>query len=121
MRFVRYLILALIVICLVTMAMANREMVTLELLTPELAALTGIGFSITLPLYAAILGGVAVGVLLGFVLEWIRESKHRSEVAKRQRQVKTLNKEVSRLKQEQNQGKDEVLALLDDSARRKAV
>nr|WP_068110142.1 LapA family protein [Tropicimonas marinistellae] len=120
MRYVRYLILAAIVAVLVIAAMANRQMVTLTALPSGLADLVAWNFSIDLPLFIVVLGGIAVGLLLGYILEWIRESKHRAEVSKRQRQVKSLNREVSRLKQESNEGKDEVLAILDQAATRKA-
>ena len=120
MRYIRYLFVALILVVLVIGAMANRQLVTLTVLPTGLADLAAWNFSIDLPLFVVVLGGVAVGLLLGYVLEWIRESKHRAEVAKRQKQVKSLNREVSRLKVETNQGKDEVLAILDDAAARKA-
>lgn len=116
MRFIRYLILAVILAALVVIAMANWQSVTLTVLPTELANVAGWNYTTPeLPIFMVILGSVAVGLLLGYVLEWIRESKHRSEVAKRQRQVKSLNREVSRLKTEKNEGKDEVLALLDDA------
>jgi uncharacterized integral membrane protein len=121
LRFIRYLILAVIVGLLVVVSMANRDIVTLETLTPELADLTGLGRAIQLPLYVVALGGVAVGLLLGFLIEWIRESKHRSEVAKRQRQVRQLNSEVNRLRGQTNNGKDDVLALLEKAPRKSAV
>ncbi|PRY25409.1 uncharacterized protein DUF1049 [Aliiruegeria haliotis] len=120
MRYIRYLFLAIIIAGLVVMAMANRQAVTLTVLPDELANLAAWNFSLQLPLFVALLGGVAVGLLLGYVLEWIREAKHRSEVAKRQRQVKDLNREVSRLKTEKHAGKDEVLAILDEAAVKKA-
>lgn len=119
MRYVRYLILALLMIALVVVAMANWQAVTLTVLPTELAEVAGWNYtSPQMPLFLVILGSIAAGVLVGYVLEWIRESKHRSEVAKRQRQVKTLNREVTRLKGETNKGKDEVLALLEDSPKK---
>ena len=119
MRYIRYLFLGLIVAALVVLGMANRDMVTLNVLPPALAALVGWNFSISLPLFITGFAGVAIGLLLGYVLEWIREAKHRAEVSKRQRQVKELNREVTQLKAERNRGKDDVLAILDDAAGRK--
>ncbi len=120
MRYVRYLFLGLIIAALVIVAMANRQMVTLNVLTPELAELIGWNFSLTMPLFIVVFGGVGVGLLIGYLFEWIRESKHRAEVAKRQRQVKALSREVTNLKAEKHKGKDEVLAILDDAAVKKA-
>ncbi len=120
MRFIRYLLLGAVVAVLVVAAMANREFVTLTVLPEPLAGLVNWNFSISMPLFIVVLGGVAVGLLLGYLMEWIRESKHRSEAAKRQKQVQNLNREVTRLKAEKNHGKDDVLAILDESAARKA-
>ncbi|NDR59498.1 LapA family protein [Aliiruegeria sabulilitoris] len=120
MRYIRYVLVGSIVAALVVVAMANRSFVTLTVLPEPLANLANWNFSIDLPLFIVALGGVAVGLLLGYLFEWIRESKHRSEVAKRQRQVKQLHREVSQLKAEKNKGKDDVLAILDEAATRKA-
>ena len=120
MRYIRYVLVGSIIAALVVVAMANRGFVTLTVLPEPLANLANWNFSINLPLFIVVLGGVAVGLLLGYLLEWIRESKHRAEVSKRQKQVKQLNNEVTKLKAEKNQGKDEVLAILDDAAARKA-
>ena len=120
MRYIRYVLLGSIVAALVVVAMANRGAVTLTVLPEPLANLANWNFSIQLPLFIVVLGGVAVGLLLGYLLEWIRESKHRSEASKRERQVKQLNREVTQLKAEKHKGKDDVLAILDEAATRKA-
>lgn len=120
MRYIRYLILGLIVAALVVIAMANSQMVTVTVLPPALATLASWNFSLSIPLFGVALGGIAVGLLVGYILEWIRESKHRAEVNKRQKQVKDLNREMSKLKAQTNKGKDEVLAILDEAATRKA-
>ncbi|NSX56703.1 lipopolysaccharide assembly protein LapA domain-containing protein [Parasulfitobacter algicola] len=114
MRYIRYLIIASIAICLIVVALANRNAVTLRLLPEDLAALTGYTFSISLPLFVVIFAGIAVGILLGFVWEWMREHKHRSEASQKGREVSKLKREVKRLKGEKHEGKDEVLALLED-------
>lgn len=119
LRFIWYLVLAIVVAALVVVAMANRDIVTLTLLPAVIAGVIGTNQSVDLPLYVVALGGVAVGLLLGFVLEWLREAKHRSEVAKRQRQVRKLNQEVTSLKGERDKDKDEVLALLDQTTAKK--
>ncbi len=120
MRYIRYLFVGLIVAGLVVVSMANRGPVTLTVLPAPLADLANWNFTIELPLFIVALGFVAVGVLLGYLLEWIRESKHRSEVSKRQRQVKKLHREVTELKAEKNKGKDDVLAILEEAPKRKA-
>lgn len=115
MRFIRYLILAAIAIVLVTVAMANRDAVTLNLVPEEVSLILGIGGSVTLPLYVVILASVIVGVLLGFVWEWIRESKLRSEAAQDRRDKERLSREVTRMKTRNPAASDDVLAILENN------
>ncbi|MCF6445626.1 LapA family protein [Nereida sp. MMG025] len=118
MRYIRYIILAAIAVALIVVAMANRGVVTLRLMPAELAELTGVPLllqSVDVPLFAVIFAGIGIGILLGFVWEWVREHKHRAEKAAKEREVKALEREVRRLKGKQSEGKDEVLALLDQA------
>lgn len=118
MRYLKYLFLLIVAGCLLVLALANRGPVTLNLLTPELEGLTGMAYAITLPLYAVVFGGIAAGILIGYVLEWFREHKHRVEARRRTAEAKTLAREVVRLKDKQNEGKDEILALVEDAPRK---
>jgi putative membrane protein len=81
MRYIKYALLAAIAVVLVCVSLANRETVQLELLPTDLAALAGMDYSINLPLFVVIFGGVGVGLLIGFLWEWIREHKQRVEAA----------------------------------------
>jgi len=114
MRYLRYLVWGAIGIALVVVALANREMVTLKALPSELADLAGVSFAIDVPLYVVMFAGIAIGVFLGFVWEWLREHKHRTQAAKSTKQAARLEREVTRLKGEKHEGKDEVLALLEN-------
>lgn len=116
-RFFKYLTLLLIVACLVTIALANRDPVTLSLLPPALEEFLGMSWAKLrdIPLYAVFYGGVVVGLLIGFLWEWIREAKHRQEADKRQKQVIDLKREVSKLKGGKNVGEDDVLAILENA------
>lgn len=118
MRYIRYLILASLAIGLLTVALANRVPVTLKVLPDELANVLGIGWAIEVPLFLVIFGGIVVGLLIGFVWEWIRESKHRSTAAKKGRAVVELEREVSKLRDEKAGPQDEILALLDAPKRK---
>jgi uncharacterized integral membrane protein len=117
-RLIKYLFLLVLAGCLLVLALANRQIVTLSLLTPELAAATGYSWQIDVPLYFVAFGGIAVGLFIGFVWEWLREMRYRSEKSKRERQVKQLKREVIKLKGEKNEGKDEVLALLEEAPKK---
>ncbi|GFE63094.1 LapA family protein [Litoreibacter roseus] len=115
MRYVKYLFLALVAICLVVVALANRDSVNVQVLPPELSAYLGQPFSYTLPLYLIIFISIVVGLLIGFVWEWLREHKHRAEARAQRREKEKLAREVKGLKRRTNEGKDDVLALLDDA------
>lgn len=116
MKYLRYLVLLLIAIGLVAVALANREVVTLHMLPPDLAQLVGIDWTIRLPLFLVGFGGVVVGVLIGFVWEWLREHKHRAAAAAKAREVQQLKREVAQATPAAP--KDDVLALLDAPPRK---
>ena len=116
MRYIRYAFLATLAFVLVSVALANREMVTLELLPSGLANMVGMNWSVDLPLFIVIFGGIIAGLLIGFFWEWLREHKHRAAAAHGQAEVKKLERELRRTKAERDKDKDEVLALLDEAS-----
>ena len=116
MRYIKYAFLAIVALALVAVAVANRDVVTLELLPSGLAALAGTNESIQLPLFMVILAGVALGLLIGFIWEWLREFKQRAESARKDAEIKRLKREVRRLKADKHAGKDEVFALLEEAS-----
>ncbi|MBW6418614.1 lipopolysaccharide assembly LapA domain-containing protein [Celeribacter sp. PS-C1] len=114
MRYIRYAFLAALAVVLVTVAIANRDMVTLNLLPADLAVLSGVSLSISLPLFVVIFGAIVAGLLIGFVWEWMREYKHRSAASTHKREKEQLAREVSKLKTDKAKKEgDEVLALLE--------
>ena len=116
MRYIRYAILGAIAVVLISVSMANRQVVELRLVPEALDELIGLNWSITLPLFLVVLGGVAAGLVLGFIWEWLREHKHRRTASVKAREVSRLEQEVTKLKGSQAQGKDEILAILDEAS-----
>ncbi|MCT8161856.1 LapA family protein [Pseudoruegeria sp. SHC-113] len=114
MRYIKYAFYAILAICLVSIAVANRTVVTLHLLTDDIAGLLGIQATIDLPLYLIVFGGIAAGLLIGFVWEWFREHKHRAEAAREKREKAQLAREVDRLRDTKAKPEDDVLALLEN-------
>jgi putative membrane protein len=112
-RYLRYAIFATLAVVLVTVALANRDTVTLRALPEDLAALTGLGWTVDLPLFLVIFGGIAAGLLIGFVWEWVREGKHRSTASAKSREAARLERELSMLRDAKGQVQDDVLAILD--------
>ncbi|WP_299202021.1 LapA family protein [uncultured Tateyamaria sp.] len=116
MRYIRYACIAIFAVALIAVALANRGMVTLKLLPTEIAGLFAVAPTVELPLFVVIFGGIVAGLLVGFVWEWMREHTVRAENSRNAREVRRLDREVKRLKSEKHEGKDEVLALLDEAS-----
>lgn len=116
MHYIRYAFLAIVGISLILVALANRTSVELKLLPEEIAAYVGQPLTYQLPLFVVIFGGLVAGLLIGFVWEYFREHKHRVEARTQKREKEKLEREVKGLKSQANEGKDEVLALLDDAS-----
>lgn len=113
-RTLRYILLAVLAIFLLTVALANRAPVVLNALPPDMAAFTGMGVSLQLPLYVVIFSAILMGVLIGFVWEWFREHKHRATASVKSREVTKLERELAVMRDTKTGPKDDVLALLDD-------
>jgi len=116
MSYIRYACIAVFAVALIAVALANRAVVTLKVLPDEVAGLFAVNPSINIPLFAVVFGGIIVGILVGFVWEWFREHAIRSEASKAGRNVRRLEREVARLKETTDGGKDDVLALLDKAS-----
>jgi|SRR6056300_333110 uncharacterized integral membrane protein len=115
MRYIRYGFLAVLGIALVAVAFGNRGMVTLRLLPEELEPLIGFSWSVQLPLFIVVFLCIIMGLIIGFIWEWIREAALRGEAARNKSEVGALKREVRKLKTEPSAPKDEVLALLEDA------
>lgn len=116
MRYIRYAILAAIAVVLVSVSMANRQIAELQLLPDDLGTLLGANYTLSVPLFAVIFGGLAGGLLIGFIWEWIREYRQRAEAAAQKREMDRMRRELRRLKNEKHEGKDEVIAILDEAS-----
>lgn len=113
MRYIRYLFLAIVGLALILLALANRDFVTLKLLPDELVSVLGLSGTISLPLFAVILLGVFLGLVIGFVWEYLREYKHRRDLSKSKKEVRGLEREVRKLKGKTGDDKDDILALIE--------
>ena len=111
MRFIKYLLLAVILIAIVVLAVANRGPVTLRLL-PDGLSMFG-QRSIELPMHLVGLALILTGMILGYIFEWLREHKHRRRAALKAREAAELDREVKTLRKAQAKD-DEVLALIGD-------
>ncbi|MDD8022222.1 MAG: LapA family protein [Paracoccaceae bacterium] len=117
MKLLRLAFLGVLALVLIALALANRDLVTLRALPPEAGDFLGFSWTVQLPMFLVIFAGILLGLLIGFVWEWLREHKIRSHAVKVTRKAATLEREVDRLKAKSEGPKDEVLALLDASSR----
>ncbi|MEM9910768.1 MAG: LapA family protein [Pseudomonadota bacterium] len=116
MRYLRFLSIAIFGIALVLIALANRQTVAVQILPGELAGVAALNPTHEVPLFIVIFGGILAGLVIGFVWEWIREGKERAQATKEHRELVALRAEVKALKGAKYEGKDEVLALLDEAS-----
>ena len=105
--------LGLLAIVLLTVALANRAPVSLRLLPDDMGAFLGLSGAVELPLFLVIFGSIVAGLLIGFVWEWFRESKHRRNSSTKTREVSRLERELAVLRDTKSEPQDDVLALLD--------
>jgi uncharacterized integral membrane protein len=118
MKTMRYGFWAIVGVCLILVGLANRDFVTVHAMPQPLADLLGISSDISLPLFVVIFMGVGVGLLIGFLWEWVREHRIRSDARARQREVDDLKREVAHLRgSKSSDNGDDVLALLETPAR----
>ncbi len=111
MRIVKFILLGLILLGIVVLALANRDPVTVRLLPEGLAWLSPDAF-LELPLFVVSLLSIVTGMVLGYLLEYVREHKHRRRAATKAREAAQLNREMEGLRRETRKPKDDVLALL---------
>ena len=115
LRLIKLLLLAAMLVALVVLALANSAPATVNLLPAPLADQVQVPTEFTFPLYVLLYGGVLFGLILGFLLELLREYPIRREARRRSAEAEALRKENRALKAEVGRGEhgDDVLALID--------
>lgn len=112
-RYIRYVFLGLFGLILISLALANRTTVEVNLLTPDLSALFGVNWSLQIPMFLVIFGSIILGLLTGFIWEWLREYKFRKVAGVKTRQVSKLERELAAMQDARSLPKDDVLAILE--------
>ena len=113
MSYLKVIFLAILGIVLVTLCLANTAMVELKVLPRALTSLFGFQERIYMPLFAVILVSIALGILIGFVWEWLREWRIRRTAERRTREVRALEQENRKLRVEVGE-EDDVIALIEN-------
>ena len=112
MRLIRTLFLFCLATLLISLSLANSEKITLNFLPENLAALFEIKIAVNIPLFLVFFSGIFIGLVIGFVWEWLREYKFRVEANNYQKKLSIAETELSKLHAKENQ-KDDVLTLLE--------
>jgi len=113
MRLVKVAFLVLLAAALILLSLANRGPVEVRLLPENMAAFVPLPTGATLPLFLVIFAAILLGLLIGFVWEWLREHRYRAEALRQRRAAEELKREVRTLKGREKRDKDDVLALLE--------
>lgn len=114
LRTIKLFILAIILIALILIGVANRDTISVKMLPDGLADL--VPFATTtppLPIFVIIAASIAIGLLLGYIIEYLRESKHRRLAAAKSREASQLKGKVRDLQKKTGETDDDVLALLN--------
>ena len=112
MRLIRTLFLFFLAILLFLISVANSEKVTLYFLPENLAALFKFKIAVNIPLFLVFFSGIFIGLVIGFVWEWLREYRFRVEASNYQKRLFKAENELSELYAKENK-KDDVLTLLE--------
>ncbi|SMO67025.1 LapA family protein [Paracoccus laeviglucosivorans] len=120
MRAIRLFFIALLAVVLILVALANRDIVTISLIPASMAHFTGGQWSLSMPAFLALFLAMVFGLVVGLVWEWLREANLRAESKVRAKELARLEREVGDLRRTHAGPRDEVLAILDESATRPA-
>ncbi|MFS4439413.1 LapA family protein [Paracoccaceae bacterium GXU_MW_L88] len=112
MRLIKIAFIAIVLVIILTLALANRQPVEVSLVPDQLAGFLPFASSMTLPLFAVGLLSVLFGLIIGIVMEYLREMGIRREVTRKEVQVEELKRQNDRLKQKAQEGENEILALV---------
>ena len=79
MRLIRTSFLFCLATLLILLSLANSEKVTLYFIPETLATLFKFKLAVNIPLFLVFFSGIFIGLVIGFVWEWLREYKFRAE------------------------------------------
>ena len=112
MRLVRTVFLLCLAIILILLSLANSEKVTLYFLPDSLSSLVGTKSALNIPLFLVFFSGIFIGLVIGFLWEWLREYKFRIKANNYQKRAFRAETELSEL-HAKNNNEDDVLTLLE--------
>jgi flagellar biosynthesis protein FlhB len=115
LRLIKILFLVVVALALVLLFFANNEPVTLNLLPTAMAEALGMPNTFTVSLFLVVVAALLVGIVVGFIWEWLREHRFRAEAKTQRREASRLRQEVAAVKGRSSDSHDDILAIIDDA------
>jgi uncharacterized integral membrane protein len=102
MRIIKFIFGGIVACILLVFSLQNRHMVKFQWNPFVDSQLADAGI-VELPMFLCIIITMIAGIIVGITLEWLRESKHRSEARTQKAEVGKLRGEINRLYSERSQ------------------
>lgn len=111
MKYIRYVLYAFVGLFLILLAFNNNGSVDFVLVPDFVPGINEI--SVTVPLFVVTLGALLLGLVLGYIFEYVREARIRRNASRAQKALKKTTAELESLKKEAGKHDDDVLAILE--------
>ena len=110
MKLGRYITIVILLLLFILFAIANDEIVTINF--PELLSLN-IEKSIYLPLYLLILSVLFVGIIIGVIIEHLRNIRFRRDFNEKNKKLLKVEQELKKTKEKFLTEEEKIFNLLD--------